>query len=387
MKERFIELSFSDVGLSEFENYKELINICAQDLNKLYKLIPNLLRTLLENLIYRIFLDGLSLMHKEFYFLPSKNRARDFSELIELLNILKDDPKIKPININIITDKTIQYLHEFRIEGNIDTHSIIPQITSNYVIENKQKINILLESLLTFYRSIKDKNIYITDLRTLNKITSKLTLSTAVNKHDIRTIIDEIKKSTKEKISDLIVDLEEDRLLEIVEKMLAELIIKANDSIFSELHLFITFIFHSIRIKEYRLKIFKLLMSQLKMHYNLLDFDYLKQELASIIELEPILLFCKGPQNLSFFINIYKESYSYRDAELKSKMLDPLTPFLNESQWNDIIKAFDKNSQLNEAFEARGFMHNWAFHYQEKISKENYEILKRHKIELSPSYN
>lgn len=91
----FIENDFSSYGLNEFEEYKNLINICASDDKYLYRLVPNLLRTLFENLLYRIFLEGLSPKHKNYYFLTSQSRSRDLSELINILNVLKSDPEIK----------------------------------------------------------------------------------------------------------------------------------------------------------------------------------------------------------------------------------------------------------------------------------------------------
>ncbi len=77
----FIKIDPKDYQLPEYNDFIELINLSAYD-NKFYRILPVLLRTLFENLLYDVFQTGLKDKHKYFYFLKNQNRARDFSQLI-----------------------------------------------------------------------------------------------------------------------------------------------------------------------------------------------------------------------------------------------------------------------------------------------------------------
>ncbi len=83
-----IEIDFVGYELREYNEFKELINICGAD-RRLTKTVPILLRTLFENLLKEIL--NLSISNKQRYIIYEKVRIRDFSKLIAIFNILKDN--------------------------------------------------------------------------------------------------------------------------------------------------------------------------------------------------------------------------------------------------------------------------------------------------------
>lgn len=83
-----IEIDFVGYELREYNEFKELINICGAD-RRLTKTVPILLRTLFENLLKEIL--NLSISNKQRYIIYEKGRIRDFSKLIAIFNILKDN--------------------------------------------------------------------------------------------------------------------------------------------------------------------------------------------------------------------------------------------------------------------------------------------------------
>ncbi len=69
----------------------------------------------------------------------------------------------KTYHNNIITLNTIEYLKKVQKDGNLDVHSIITQIKSDYAKQKKEEITLLLKSLLPFYRTIKDKKLKVSN--------------------------------------------------------------------------------------------------------------------------------------------------------------------------------------------------------------------------------
>lgn len=128
-----IELDFKTYGINDFDEFIKLLNKCGSDPN-LFRLLPYLLRNLLENLLYCILRDGLNKRHTNIFFNTQLNRSRDYSELISVLNILRDDSEFKKYHKNSITERTIEYLINVQKDGNIDVHSIITQIPTDYAI-------------------------------------------------------------------------------------------------------------------------------------------------------------------------------------------------------------------------------------------------------------
>ena len=89
LKKNLIIYNFQDYGLKHYDSYINIINGIAYH-KDFYVILPNLLRCVFENLLYDIFQTSLNKKHTQFFFLKSQARARDFSQLIALLNILKD---------------------------------------------------------------------------------------------------------------------------------------------------------------------------------------------------------------------------------------------------------------------------------------------------------
>jgi hypothetical protein len=170
LKEKIIKSNFNDFNLPEFEDFILLINNAAKNY-QFYKIVPLLLRCLFENLLYFIFRDGLSKAHTDLYFNTKKNRIRDFSTLISLLNYVKDH-ELKPFFE--IDQKIIDFLGKIREDGNYSVHKIFKLIDKNYIDNIKEQLSIFMKPLLSLYKAIKGRKIEINDGKRLNKIIEDL---------------------------------------------------------------------------------------------------------------------------------------------------------------------------------------------------------------------
>jgi len=175
-----IEKNFSEFFLPEYNEFRDLINICACD-SEFFRLTPILLRTIFENLLREIFISCLANEHKNLYF--NKGRIRDFSELISLFNLLKESFFKKNYATNI-SQIIIDYLNDIRDNGNLTVHEILNNIEPNYADNKKDQIKITFDNLLQLYRRIINgtKNIQIQDQNLINRIHKKLNISNEMKK-------------------------------------------------------------------------------------------------------------------------------------------------------------------------------------------------------------
>ncbi len=170
----FIKLNIKDFQLSEYDELINLINRSAYN-DKYYRILPILLRCLFENLLYDIFQTGLNVKHTEFFFLKNQYRSRDFSQLIALLNILKDKD-FKLYHRDTLNQNMIETLKEIQKFGNWSVHDIIRQVDRDFADNCEQKVNRVLLALLTLYKKLQGKNLEIKDEDTLNRIKKTLNL-------------------------------------------------------------------------------------------------------------------------------------------------------------------------------------------------------------------
>ncbi len=161
-KEKFIDLDFSDYDLTYYESYIKLINRIAYNPD-FYMILPHLLRTLFENLLQDIFSQSLHDSCSDLYYRRGK-RYRDFSKLIALLDILKDN-EYGPYISGKITKDIINELDDIREMGNMTIHNIVRKITSTYANERKDKTIITLKPLLVAYKNLNGKDIVIENKR------------------------------------------------------------------------------------------------------------------------------------------------------------------------------------------------------------------------------
>ncbi len=176
----FIKIDFKDYQLPEYNDFIELINLSAYN-EKFYRILPVLLRTLFENLLYDIFQTGLKDKFKYFFFLKSQNRARDFSQLIALLNILKDRD-FKRFHKDSINPKTISELKEIQSFGNWTVHQFLRLVDKNFAEIWEDRMNRILKALLVLYKKIKNQNLEITDQSTIDIISNTLNLKKSKNR-------------------------------------------------------------------------------------------------------------------------------------------------------------------------------------------------------------
>lgn len=161
VSEKFIEFNFSDYGLHHYDSFVDLINK-AVVFDDFYKVTPFLLRCLFENLLYDIFQSSLQNHHKELYFMKAQNRARNFSQLINLLDLLKDNA-YKHIIRDSINPKTIEILEKIKKIGNYTVHDVIEKVSKNDVNELNDDIHLALKPLLACYQKLGKEKIKIKD--------------------------------------------------------------------------------------------------------------------------------------------------------------------------------------------------------------------------------
>ncbi len=195
--EEFIKYNFEDYGLLHYNNYIKVINGSAYHENY-YVILPNLLRCLMENLLHDIFSISLDNNHKEFFFDESRGKIRDFSQLIELLNILRGN-EYKAYIKDTINENSITILKEIKKIGNYSVHDVIRKVPKSYANEIKDRIDLILQPLLVSYQKLKEKNISINPERQL-LIREKLGILKKEKKSkraDKRTINVEDKEASK----------------------------------------------------------------------------------------------------------------------------------------------------------------------------------------------
>ncbi len=186
-KKKFIIYDFQDYGLKHYDSYINIINGIAYH-KDFYAILPNLLRCVFENLLYDIYQTSLDKNHTQFFFLKSQARARDFSQLIALLNILKDKD-FQPYHKNSLNQSVIDILKKIQMFGNWTVHQILRQVDKDFTNQWQQKINRALLGLLVFYKKIQNKTLEITDQQTLAIINKKLKLEKSLERNKENSII------------------------------------------------------------------------------------------------------------------------------------------------------------------------------------------------------
>jgi len=163
IKAKFITYNFEDFGLMHYNDYVNVVNGIAFH-EKYYVILPNLLRCLMENLLHDIFSISLENSHKELFFDESRGKIRDFSQLIELINILRGN-EYKAYIKDIINENSITVLKDIKKIGNYSVHDVIRKVPKSYANEIKDRIDLILQPLLVSYQKLKEKNIPISTER------------------------------------------------------------------------------------------------------------------------------------------------------------------------------------------------------------------------------
>ena len=369
IKRIYIDKKFSDYQLVDFDKFNELINICTND-SRLYRLIPFLLRTLFENILYFIFKDGLASKHTEFFFSKNQSRSRDFSELIALLSILKDCNDFKPFLNNLVTERTIDYLIKRRKDGNIDVHGIITQLKQNYPYEIQEEVILLLDSLLPLYNSVKGKNIEIQDQNTIERIHEKLNIKEKPKRVDHRKLIESIKIMAKEELGDLIVSTDYQVLYDLVSKALAEIILIEEYYEFKKKTQLFEFVLNSIKLrtkKDETLELFGIIISSLITSGG----SFMKEIYLDVINLCQSLIYKNyiiENNLLDDFIQLFKNSYSYENATLNASFLYNFYSNFTKSQIDQIVKATIENDQIYNSYNAFEIIDDLFNNIKEKLT-------------------
>lgn len=156
-EKEFITKNFEKFELIQYEGYLKLINRIAYH-DEFYAILPNLLRTLFENILHDLFAMSLDNKYKELFYNKGKNRIADFSILIKLLNFLSQN-EFKAYIGDKIHPRVIQFLNGIKDDGNLTVHGVIRKIPRNYSNDIQDKIDLVLDSLLVSFNLLKDKKI------------------------------------------------------------------------------------------------------------------------------------------------------------------------------------------------------------------------------------
>ena len=160
-EKEYIESDFLQYQLPDYTELKNLINSCAYH-SEFYRLLPALIRNLLENLLGDIFSTCLAGEYTYLYYNTTRGRVRDFSRLIELLRILRIE--IDKSYVMTIHDSIFENLEKFRKDGNFNIHQVQKVIGPSYVEKNRETFNITLKSIMQLYRKIINSQKKITEI-------------------------------------------------------------------------------------------------------------------------------------------------------------------------------------------------------------------------------
>lgn len=150
-KKDFIEIDFLQYQLPDYEGIKKLIDLCS-DHPEFYRILPNLIRNLYENLLRDIFSACLANKYTYLYYNTNRGRVRNFSRLIDLFKTLKHE--LESFYAMVIPDDIFKYLGKFRKDGNYSIHQIQSIIERDYAEKNREKFTITINILLQLYRKI-----------------------------------------------------------------------------------------------------------------------------------------------------------------------------------------------------------------------------------------
>ncbi len=375
----FIDKDFNSYGLQYFNKFIEFINKCANG-SELFRLLPYLLRNLFENLLYYIFRDGLDNKHTILFFNTHLNRSRDFSELISLLNILREDPDFKKYHKDTITERTMEYLKNIQKDGNIDVHNIITQLPTNYASEKREEISTLLGGLLPLYQVLKGKSLLITNSITHANIAKKLNLLKDLSVGNARDIIKDIKSMNKEEMSDLIVDLKFNKLNEVIEKILAEIIIIEDFEEYKNKSAIYDFIIYSIKIRNTaseKIEIFSKMMETVISQNNHYRVERLQESIPQFLDMDLLKKHCIDNNLIPKFIKLLCESGSFQIAGINAAIISQLSSGLIKSNMDKIIECILNNNQIYESTKAKRILDRlfvkrqdiFDFKYNSKLDK------------------
>ncbi len=199
-KKEFIEIDFNLYQLPDYIGIKDLINLCA-DHPEFYKVLPNLIRNLYENLLRDTFHACLVGKYTHLYYNTNRGRVKNFSKLIKLLNTLRSE--FDSSYGMVISNNIIENLDKFRNDANYNIHQIKNVIEPSYAEKNKEKFIVTLEILLQLFRKITTSN------KKINNIAPKL-LKKFEEKHSTRDPQEKINNNQIHEISILISSIRSD---------------------------------------------------------------------------------------------------------------------------------------------------------------------------------
>lgn len=242
-------------------------------------------------------------------------------------------------------------------------------------------VKLLLDSLLPFYNLSKGKELIITEISTVSQIIKTLRLSGAIQRLDAREIIENIRKMDKNEMSDLIIDLDYDKLKEILKKILAEIALIENFEDRDKNKSIFDFTIYSIKLMreiQKRNELFKMIVEVIHDSQDGYYVSHFHIRIPELLRFNSIKEFCIDSGLIELFIELYERSYNYEIAGINSKIIDMIRDELSKDQINKIIKAFSLERQIYESAMARTLMVDWTIIFQTKLTEESEAILEKY---------
>lgn len=247
------------------------------------------------------------------------------------------------------------YLKNIQKDGNIDVHNIITQLPTSYASEKKEDINTLLEGLLPLYQILKGKSLLIINSITHTNIAKKLNLLKDLSVDNVRNIIKDIKSMNKEEMSDLIVDLTFNKLNEVIEKILAEIIIIEDFKEYKNKFAIYDFIIYSIKIRKTateKIEIFSKMIETIISQNNHYRVERLQESIPQFLDMDLLKKHCINNNLIPKFIKLLCESGSFQIAGINAGIISQLSSGLIKSNMDEIIECILNNNQISESSKA-----------------------------------
>jgi len=157
---RKVDLKFENVIDENIEFEDSQYEIVKTEINQsynnfLFTSMYILLRKLLENLVYDSLKNFYNDNDTNKYFDTNHNRHHNFSTLIENFNEMIDNPKFRA-KIGDIEQGFIDILKQFQEKGNKNVHSLFNIPHQSFIEDNKEILNILINSLLNIEKKLRN---------------------------------------------------------------------------------------------------------------------------------------------------------------------------------------------------------------------------------------
>ena len=159
----------------------------------------------------------------------------------------------------------------------------------------------------------------------------------------------------KEEMSDLIVDLTFNKLNEVIEKILAEIIIIEDFKEYKNKFAIYDFIIYSIKIRKTateKIEIFSKMIETIISQNNHYRVERLQESIPQFLDMDLLKKHCINNNLIPKFIKLLCESGSFQIAGINAGIISQLSSGLIKSNMDEIIECILNNNQISESSKA-----------------------------------